>query len=78
MFELCNVLERLGWHCFQACVYSDETTWCPRWKTPLENPWKCHFQDSNFQNVPRCLGPQQLVPLVWVPQLLTIHHQPAT
>ena len=31
------------------------------------NPWKCHFRDSKFQNVPRCLGPQELVPSVRVP-----------
>ena len=46
-------------HCSQSCVYSDETTWCPRWKIPLRNPWKHHFQDSNFQNVLRCLSPQK-------------------
>ena len=43
---------------------------------PLENPWKCHFRDSKFQNVPRCLGPQQLVPSVRVPKPPTIHYQP--
>ena len=42
------------------------------------NPWKCHFWGSKFQNVPRCLGPQKLVPLVRVPKLPTIHYQPAT
>ena len=42
----------------------------------LENPWKCHFRDSKFQNVPRCLGPQQLVPSVRVPKPPTIHYQP--
>ena len=40
----------------------------PRWKIPLENPWKYHFWDSKFQNVPRCLGLQELVPLAWVPK----------
>ena len=39
-----------------------------------KNPWKCHFQDSKFQNVPRCLSPQELVPLVQVPKLPTIHY----
>ena len=43
---------------------------------PLENLWKCHFRDL-FQNVPRCLGPQELVPLVRVPKPPT-HYQPAT
>ena len=40
---------------------------------------KRHFRDSNFQNVPRCLGPQdlELVPLVQVPKLPTICYQPA-
>ena len=47
-------------------------------KIPLENPWKWHFRDSKFQNVPRCLGPQELVPLVRVPKPHTIHYQPAT
>ena len=36
----------------QSCVYSDETTWRLRWKIPLENPWRRHFRDSKFQNVP--------------------------
>ena len=34
-----------------SLVYSDETTWHPRWKIPLENLWKHHFRDSNFQNI---------------------------
>ena len=34
-----------------SLVYSDETTWHTRWKIPLENLWKHHFRDSNFQNV---------------------------
>ena len=33
-------------------------------KILLEYPWKWHFRDSKFQNVPRCLGPQELVLLV--------------
>ena len=37
-------------HCSQCCEYSDLTTWHPRWKIPLENPCKCHFRDSKFQN----------------------------
>ena len=52
-------------HCYQSCVYSDETTWCPQWKIRHENLWKHDFRDSKFQNVPRCLGPNKLVPLIW-------------
>ena len=26
--------------------------WRPQWKIPPENPWKRHFQDSKFQNIP--------------------------
>ena len=52
-----------GQYCSQSCAYSDETTWHPRWwRIPLENPWKCHFRDSTFQNVARCHGPQEFVP----------------
>ena len=29
---------------------------------PLENPWKCHFRDSKFQNVATCHDPQERVP----------------
>ena len=65
-------------HCYQSCVYSDETTWCPQWKIRHENLWKHDFRDSKFQNVPRCLGPNKLVPLVQVPKPPIIHHQPAT
>ena len=64
-------------HCFQSCVYSDETTWRPRWKIPIEHPWRRDFRDSKFQNVPRCLGPQKRAPLVRVPKPPTIHYQPA-
>ena len=35
----------------QSCVYSDRTACCPRWKIPIENPWKCNFQDSKFQKL---------------------------
>ena len=65
-------------HCYQSCVYSDETTWCPQWKIRHENLWKHDFRDSKFQNVPRCLGPNKLVPLVQVPKPPIIHYQPAT
>ena len=52
-----------GQYCSQSCAYSDETTWHPRWwRIPLENPWKCHFRDSKFQNVARCPDPQEFVP----------------
>ena len=49
-------------HCSQSCVYSDETTWCPQWKMWHENLWKRNFRDSKFQNVPRCLRLNKLVP----------------
>ena len=65
--------ETFQWHCSQSCVYSDKTTWPPQWKIRLENPWKCHFSDSKCQNVPRCLGPQELILLVRVPKLPTIN-----
>ena len=64
-------------HCSQSCMYSDETTWRPRWKILLENPRKWHFRDSlKLQNVPRCLGPQfkWLVPLVRVPKPPAIYY----
>ena len=48
------------------------------WKIPLENPWKWHFPDSKFQNVPRCFSPQEFVLLVRVPKLATIRYPPAT
>ena len=64
-------------HCFQSCVYSDETTWRPRWKIPIEHPWRRDFRDSKFHNVPRCLDPQKRAPLVRVPRPPTIHYQPA-
>ena len=62
----------------KSCQYSDQITWPPRWKIPLVNSWKCNFRDSKFQNVPRCLSPQELVALVQVPKPFTIHYQPAT
>ena len=33
---------------------------------------------SETQDIPRCLNPQELVPLVRVLKLLAIHYQPAT
>ena len=36
------------------------------------------FWFSKFRNVPRYLGPQELVPLVQVPKPPTIHYEPAT
>ena len=59
-------------------MYSDKTTWHLQWKILFENRWKRHFQGSNFQNVPRCLDPQELVRLMRVPKLPTVHFQPAT
>ena len=49
------------------------------WK-PLETRflWKRDFRDSKFQNLPRCLGPNKLVPLMQVPKPPIIHYQPAT
>ena len=76
-----NVEERPG-H-FKGCMFpvlrvSDETTWRPQWKIPLENHWKRDFRDSKFQNVPRCPSPKKLVPLMRVPKPPTINYQPAT
>ena len=61
-------------------MYSDETTCCLQWKTVLlKTPGNANdFRVSKFQNVPRCLSPQELVPLVRVPKSPTIHYQPAT
>ena len=60
-------------------MYSDETIMASAIEIPLGNPWKWHFRDSkNFQNVPRCLSPKKLAPLVRVPKPPTIHYQPAT
>ena len=42
---------------------------------------RCRGTPGTFRrqrNVPRCLGPQELVPLVRVPKPPTIHYQPAT
>ena len=36
-------------HCSQSCMYSDKTTWCLQWETPLKNPWRRHYQDSDFK-----------------------------
>ena len=85
MLEPCNVVKCLG-H-FNGIVPSLVCILDVFWRNnmasvvdiPLGNPWKWHFWDSkNFQNVPRCLSPKKLVPLVWVPKLPTIHYQPAT
>ena len=76
--QCCGTSGTFQQHCSQSCLYSDKTTWRPWWKIPLENPWKHHFRDSNFQNVPRCLRAQELVPLVQVPKPPIIHYQPAT
>ena len=36
-------------HCSQSCVYSDKTTWRLQWETPLKNPWRRHYRDSDFK-----------------------------
>ena len=59
--------------------------WCVFWRNNMAskvenaswNPWKCHFSDSKFQNVPSFLDPQELVPLVRVPKPPAIHYQPS-
>ena len=44
----------------------------------LKTPWKHRIRGSKFHNIPRCLGCQELVPLVRVQKPLTIHYQPVT
>ena len=45
----------------------------------VENtPGNAISETLNFKNVPRCLGPQELVPLARVPKPPTIHYQPTT
>ena len=61
MFELCNVVECMG-H-FDVFLPNNMVSTV---EIPLVNPWKWHFQDSKFQNVPRCLSPKKPVPLVLV------------
>ena len=66
-FEQCHVMKHLG-H-FDSIVPSlvcilTKQHGVRDGKTPLENRWKWCFQDSKFQNGPRCLGPQELVPFV--------------
>ena len=36
-------------HCSQSCVYPDKTTWRLQWETPLKNPWRRHYRDSDFK-----------------------------
>lgn len=60
----CGIPGTFQQHCSQSCLYSDETTWRLWCKIPLEDPWKCHFHDSKFYNVPICLVPQELVPFI--------------
>ena len=43
----------------------------------LKTPRNAISETLKFQNVPRCLGPYELVPLVRVPKLPPIHYQPA-
>ena len=43
-------MARTFWrHCSQSWVYSDKTTWCLQWETPLKNPWTRHYWDSGFK-----------------------------
>ena len=78
MFESCDVKERLrhfdGIVPSLACILMKQ-----RGVHGGKYLLKRHLQDSKFQNVPtRCLGPQELVPLVQVPKPPTIRYQSAT
>ena len=53
---------------WRPSIYPWPHWWHPRWKIPLENPWKHHFWDSKFQNDPWCCSLQELAPLVQVPK----------
>ena len=44
----------------------------------LKTPGNAISETQKTQNVPRCLSPQELVPLVQVSKPSTIHYQPAT
>ena len=67
MFESCDVVECLrhfaGIVPSLVCIPMKQQGH-PWWKIRLENPLECDFRDSKFLNVPRCLGPQELVPLM--------------
>ena len=69
MFEPCNVVERLG-H-FDgvvpslACILTKQHG-VHGGKYLLKTPANAIPETTKFQNVPRCLGPQELVPLVRV------------
>ena len=81
-FELCNVMKRLG-H-FNSNV---PTVMCVFWQNNmasavenasqklLEMPFLWLYK---FQNIPKRLSPQELVPLVQVPKPPTVYYQPAT
>ena len=46
----CLGMARTFWrHCSQSWAYSDKTTWCLQWETPLKNPWTRHYWDSGFK-----------------------------
>ena len=72
MFELCDVVECMGHFddivLSLACILDVflPNNMVSTVEIPLVNPWKWHFQDSKFENVPRCLSPKKLVPLVLV------------
>ena len=55
------------------CVFWWNNVWYAVKNAPSK-PLQMSFQKFN---VPRCLGPQELVPLVRVPKPPTIHYQPA-
>ena len=44
----------------------------------VKTPENAISETQKTQNVPRCLSPQELVPLVQVSKPSTIHYQPAT
>ena len=81
MFEPCNVLDHLG-H-FDgivpslACILMKQHG-VRSGKDLLKTPGKTISETQNFKMSLRCLGPQELVPLVRVPGLRTTHYQPAS
>ena len=64
------------WHCSQCILMKQHGVHGGKYL--LETPRNAISETLKFQNVPRCLGPKELVPLVRVPKLPTIHYQPAT
>ena len=67
------------WPCSQCCEYSDENNYSLHGgKYLLKTPENAISETQKTQNVPTCLSPQELLPLVQVRKPSTIHHQPAT